>query len=83
MDKNDAWLMPSALFLGLIGSAYIIAGSLKQPEPAEQPSPSRFSLQQTFDDGWQVFDSATGRLCSVPNAKATNMGIECTNKIPD
>jgi hypothetical protein len=61
-------------------SAGLLANAIENQKQPGYSDAGRWTLQQTYDDGWLLFDSETGRLCSVPNAKNPNQQTHCTTR---
>ena len=69
------------LAFGAVCSAWIIASSLDNKDDlhAAPSDVARWTVMGTIEGGYNLFDSATGRVCSVPNGSvATFDRVVCT-----
>ena len=84
MTRIDRYLIAGGALIALIVSAALLGESIKHglsyagPFVAANP-PGRWSVQQPLSDGWLVFDSATGRFCTVPNGRSASQQVNCTS----
>jgi hypothetical protein len=66
MTRLDRYLLSVAALLSLIFSAGVISDAIYRSRPSPpEPAPYRYSIQQTFSDGWLLFDSREGRFCTI------------------
>ena len=81
METRDLYLL-SALAAGtVLISSSLVAGALKQAsnDQSKLSDVGRWTVQNQYDGGWNVFDTQTGRVCSIPNGKIPGQTIICSN----
>lgn len=78
LNTPQSYLIPLLGFASLMISAAIVSNGIQHQNRPEIDPVGRYTVQQTFNDGWLMFDSATGKMCSVPNAQNPNQTISCT-----
>jgi hypothetical protein len=88
MTRLDRYLLVIGAIIALIASASLIGNGIGEGIQRAGPfvdgnPPNRWSIQQTDNYGWLLFDNRDGRFCTVPNAQSINQQINCTRTPPN
>lgn len=83
MKFRDVLFIAIIAAVTVIISSALLADALKSIARKDEARAEvgRWSVYNHFDGGWNVFDSATGRLCSIPNGRNPNdTAVTCSSK---
>lgn len=87
VTRIDVYVIAAAALGAIVLAAVIVGDGIARAGDnasrfATKDQPGRWMIQQTFTDGWLMYDSAEGRICVVPNAQNPDQTTRCT-KSPD
>lgn len=79
---TDKVVAASIVAIAAVSSALIVANAITESAKHEPDHViSRFAIHNEYAGGWNVFDTATGRICSVPNGSdPKNADVICSAK---
>jgi hypothetical protein len=80
MTNLQTSLVTAAVCVTLLISAGLLGNAIENQKQPDYSDAGRWSIQQTFSDGWLLLDSATGAICVVPNAKSPDQTGYCSKK---
>lgn len=70
---TDKVICALIIAFGAILSAWILGSAINSPQPeTDYTDVARWTLMGSIEGGYNVFDSATGRICSVPNGNVAD-----------
>lgn len=80
MSNLQSMILAVGACVTVIISASLIANAIESQNVPGVSDAGRWTVQQTASDGWIVMDTATGKLCVIPNAQNADQTIHCTNE---
>jgi len=82
MSRLDRYLFAFGTFITIILAAGIIGSALQtglaRMSPAQASEVDRYVIQGEYPGGFNVFDTATGRFCSIPTGNTVGRYVTCT-----
>lgn len=80
MQTRVIYAVTLIICLTLFGCALVISGVVRDSFGNERnlSEINRYSIHNEFPGGYNIFDSKTGKVCSVPNGNVSNLSMVCT-----
>lgn len=80
--RLDRYLLALGAFATVVIAAEAIGSGIRHSTIGSNPQSDtdRWKIHSEYSGGWNVFDSATGEICSVPNGSIPGQQINCSGK---
>lgn len=82
MTELHKYIVPLVGFGALVICADMISSAIRLQDTPEVSKVGRWTVQQNMADGWLVFDSVEGRMCTIPNASSGTQQANCAPSPP-
>lgn len=82
MTRQDTYIVSIIAAATAIICAVLLSNALRPAEVAPN-NVSRWTIHNQYNGGWNIFDSATGVFCSVPDGNdPSKTEVNCSSKPP-
>ena len=78
IKRSDIYLILLAVSVTVIVSAHVVADGFRKSQPYASEV-GRWTIQQSLSDGWNVFDTQTGKICTIPSGSGAQKIPVCSS----